>query len=196
MVETPFKTLVEYLVISRKTLKQHETRLRSFTSVICFLYSGIALLIFLAFLWFLIVGGNIPVIGKLFATSAIQDWRIFSIVTLMTWLIVFLAFISFLGSLLTGIFLTRNKNKQIVKKIEEEKEKEVHADLLMPGEKKIIEVLEDNEGSMTQSELTIESEMSKVKLHRYLKKLEAKKIISKHAYGMTNRIKLEKKLKS
>jgi uncharacterized membrane protein len=196
MVETPFKTLVEYVVISRKTLKQHETRLRSFTSVICFLYSGISLLIFLSFLWFLILGGNIPLLGKLFATSAVQDWRVFSIVTLMTWIIVILSFVSFSGSLITGIFLTRTKNKLVVKKVEEEKEQEVHADLLMPGEKKIIEVLEDNDGSMTQSELTIESEMSKVKLHRYLKKLEAKKIISKHAYGMTNRIKLEKKLKS
>ena len=135
-------------------------------------------------------------LGKLFATSAVQDWRVFSIVTLMTWIIVILSFVSFSGSLITGIFLTRTKNKLVVKKVEEEKEQEVHADLLMPGEKKIIEVLEDNDGSMTQSELTIESEMSKVKLHRYLKKLEAKKIISKHAYGMTNRIKLEKKLKS
>ena len=196
MVETLFKTLVEFAVISRKTMKQHETKLRQFTSTICFIYSGISLIIFLSFLWFLIAGGNIPFLGRLFATSAVQDWQIFSIVTLMTWIIVILSFVSFIGSLVTGIFLTRTKNKKIAEKIEEEKEQEVHADLLMPGEKKIVEVLEDNEGSMTQSELRIEAEMSKVKLHRYLKKLEAKKIISKHSYGMTNRIKLEKKLKT
>ena len=85
-----------------------------------FTLAGISLLIFLSFLWFLILGGNIPLLGKLFATSAVQDWRVFSIVTLMTWIIVILSFVSFSGSLITGIFLTRTKNKLVVKKVEEE----------------------------------------------------------------------------
>lgn len=153
-------------------------------------------MIFISFLWFSFTGGDIPLFGRMISTGAVQDWRMFSIVAFMTWIIIILSFLSFIGSLLTGILLSKTKTLAIQPKEKVVEKAHVPSDLLMPDEKTIVEALEDNGGSLTQSELRLETGMSKVKLHRYLKKLEAKNIVSKHAYGMTNKIKLEKKLKN
>ena len=92
------------------------------------------------------------------------------------------------------------KVKEIEAEVEEVKpKKELDAntldpEVLMPDEKKLIKVLQRHEGAMTQKDLVRESGLSKVKVSRVLKKLEAKKIITKYEFGMTNRIRLEKKL--
>ena len=102
-------------------------------------------------------------------------------------------------SLGSGILLLRISHQKlhesVKEKVEEEFENRVQGDILLPDEKKLIGVLEKNDDSMTQSDLVRESGLSKVKVHRVLKNLEAKKIITKYDFGMTNKIHLEKKVK-
>jgi uncharacterized membrane protein len=71
----------------------------------------------------------------------------------------------------------------------------VDADVLLDDEKSVIRILQKHDGAMTQRDLSRESEFGKVKIHRLLKKLETKKIVTKYEFGMTNRIRLEKFLK-
>jgi len=71
---------------------------------------------------------------------------------------------------------------------------EMADNLLMPDEKKIIEVLRRSNSEATQSMLAKETGMNKVQIHRSIKRLEAKGIVEKHDYGMTNKIILKKEL--
>jgi uncharacterized membrane protein len=64
--------------------------------------------------------------------------------------------------------------------------------LLLPEEKLVIAQLRKAGGEMTQKEITQSTGLSKVKVHRVLAKLEEKKVVRRHPYGMTNKIILEK----
>ncbi|MEK6959293.1 MAG: hypothetical protein AABW59_04585 [archaeon] len=66
--------------------------------------------------------------------------------------------------------------------------------LLLPDEKKIIEALKRNDYSLTQSKIVYESGLNKVQVHRVIKRLEAKGLLEKHDYGVTNKIVLKKEL--
>jgi len=63
-----------------------------------------------------------------------------------------------------------------------------------PEEKLVLKELEENGGQMTQAELAKRTKLTKVKIHRVVKRLESIGIVSKYSYGMTNKIKLEKKI--
>ena len=83
--------------------------------------------------------------------------------------------------------ITRDKE---IKKIKQET-----ADyLLLPDEKKVIEALKKHDYSLTQSKITSESGLTKVQVHRVIKKLEMKGLVEKHEYGLTNKIVLKKEL--
>jgi len=64
----------------------------------------------------------------------------------------------------------------------------------MPDEKIVIKELGRNNGELTQSDLVRKTKLSKVKIHRIVRRLETLEIISKYPYGVTNKIKLEKSL--
>ena len=68
------------------------------------------------------------------------------------------------------------------------------SNLLLPEEKKIIDSLMQNNLEATQAKLAKDTGMSKVQTHRAIKKLEAKGILEKHSFGMTNKILLKKEL--
>jgi uncharacterized membrane protein len=80
------------------------------------------------------------------------------------------------------------------KKEKKELTKKVIDTMLMPEEKKVVGLLEENSGEMTQSELVARTKLSKVKISRVIKRLESLKIVSKFPYGMTNKIKLERRI--
>jgi len=63
-------------------------------------------------------------------------------------------------------------------------------------ERKIIEVLIKNKGSLAQNKLSKESKLDSVKLHRRLNNLENKEIILKQKKGMTNTINLKDEFKA
>ena len=64
--------------------------------------------------------------------------------------------------------------------------------LLTPEEKKIVDEIKKANGNITQSQLVLKTQLSKVKVHRIIARLESKGIIKKYQYGLTNKIVLEK----
>lgn len=63
---------------------------------------------------------------------------------------------------------------------------------LLPDEKKVLSEIEKYGGSLTQSEISKSTGLSRVKVHRIIRSLENKKLVMKHQYGMTNKIVLKK----
>jgi uncharacterized membrane protein len=99
-----------------------------------------------------------------------------------------LLLLSGLISLASGFTIMKITKQHEIKAIKQEA-----ADyLLLPEEKKIIEVLKKNDYSLPQNKITRESGLSKVQVHRVLKRLELKGLIEKHEYGLTNKIVLKK----
>jgi len=104
-----------------------------------------------------------------------------------TSLLVLLSGLISLGAGFTIMSITRQHE---IKKIKQDT-----ADyLLLPDEKKVIQVLKEGGYSLPQNKITKESGLSKVQVHRVLKRLESKGLIEKHEYGLTNKIVLKKEL--
>jgi len=83
----------------------------------------------------------------------------------------------------------------LVREKEIKKIKQETADyLLMPDEKKVIDVLRKNNYTLAQSKIAYESGLNKVQVHRVIKRLETKGLVEKHEYGLTNKIVLKKEL--
>ncbi|MFA6269247.1 MAG: hypothetical protein WCW13_05885 [archaeon] len=101
-----------------------------------------------------------------------------------------LVLVSGIISLASGLTIMNILRKHEIKKIKQET-----ADyLLLPDEKKVIEVLKEGGYSLPQNKITKESGLNKVQVHRVLKRLESKGLIEKHEYGLTNKIVLKKEL--
>ena len=174
--------------------------------ILSFVYSGISLIAFIIFFITFLNDGNLFLLEDVapgYGGPTFMKWisGFFSIITGLGTVITFLSGLIMLRSQVKSITNEVNhKAKEIEAKVEEKAEEkvknEVDADVLLPDEKKVIEILERHERSMTQKELVSESGLSKVKVHRVLKGLERKKVVSKYAFGMTNRIRLEKSLKT
>lgn len=64
---------------------------------------------------------------------------------------------------------------------------------LLPEEKNVMDELKKAGGELTQRELARKTGLSKVKVHRVLNKLEAKRVIKRHPYGVTKKVVIEKK---
>jgi len=101
--------------------------------------------------------------------------------------------ISLLGSIIS-ILAGLSLMDLLKKKERKELTKSVIDTMTTPEEKIVIKELEESSGELTQSELVKKTNLSKVKVHRIVKRLEQLKIVSKYPYGVTNKIKLEKYL--
>ncbi|MFH1072453.1 MAG: MarR family transcriptional regulator [Nanoarchaeota archaeon] len=75
-----------------------------------------------------------------------------------------------------------------------ELKKELLDAIILPDEKLVIQELEKHDGELTQSELVTRTKLSKVKVHRIVKRLESLGIVKKYPYGLTNKIRLEKSI--
>lgn len=93
-------------------------------------------------------------------------------------------------SIIAGVTLWGIVREKEIKSIKQQ----TASNLLLPDEKKIIDVLKSSHFESTQSRLTKETGLGKVQVHRTIKRLEAKGIIEKHDYGLTNKIILKKEL--
>ncbi len=92
--------------------------------------------------------------------------------------------VAFLG----GISIWNLTRRKEMKKVREK----TMTKFLLPDEKKIIEVLQKDGYESTQTQITKESGMTKVKVHRAIQKLEEKGVVEKYKYGLTNKIILKK----
>jgi len=195
ITETTLKKFVKTIEMRLKTMKLHETTIRQIFMILSFLFAGIALLFFLFFLIGFINNGNLLGFSRFLNPHA-------EVNNPLKYVYLGIAVFSGMGavlSLASGILLLRTSHQKfhesVKEKVEEEFQNSVQGDILLPDEKKLILILEKNNDSMTQSDLVRESALSKVKVHRVLKNLEAKKIVTKYDFGMTKRIRLEKKVK-
>lgn len=99
-----------------------------------------------------------------------------------------LILLSGLISLAAGFTIMNITKKHEIKLVKQEA-----ADyLLLPEEKKVIDVLKKNDYTLPQNRITRESGLTKVQVHRVLKRLELKGLVEKHEYGLTNKIVLKK----
>jgi uncharacterized membrane protein len=100
--------------------------------------------------------------------------------------------LSLLGAIVS-IFAGISLLSLLRKKERKELKKGMIDTLTNPEEKKIIDILEENNGELTQSELVKQSGISKVKIHRIIKHLENLQVVSKFPYGVTNKVILTNK---
>lgn len=84
--------------------------------------------------------------------------------------------------------LTREKEVRAVKR-------DMANNLLMPDERKVMETLAKSGYEIMQSKVSKESGLSKVQVHRAVKRLESRGVLRKHRYGLTNKVILEKEFR-
>ncbi|MFH0955027.1 MAG: MarR family transcriptional regulator [Candidatus Micrarchaeota archaeon] len=93
-------------------------------------------------------------------------------------------------SLLAGLGIWNLIREKEIKKIKEETANH----LLLPEERAIIEAVKKSGLESTQARLAKETGLSRVQIHRTLNRLEAKGLLEKHKYGLTNKIILKKEI--
>lgn len=169
--------------------------------ILCFIYGGISLVVFTYQVGFQFqsafhrnrtvqVDGSAEIHSRFsnstFPTPQWQTIRSFRRISInfATSILGIGAIISILAGVALYDLLKKEEKKELTKSL-------INT-MTTPDEKLIIKALEESGGEMTQSELVKSTKLSKVKVHRIVKRLEGLEIVSKYPYGMTNKIKLEK----
>lgn len=175
--------------------------------ILCFLFGGYSLILYLTQVYSIIwqtetivgigrEGGNfsIPVFSRDLRTGNISgenislppERRFFidnpSSLLFSPFSLTFLA-ISIISILAGFSILSLVRDKEI-----KAARKKIIDVFLLPDEKKIMNEIEKYGGSLTQSELVKTTGLSRVKIHRIIRNLEKKNLIVKQQYGMTNKI--------
>src|SRR3989339_775468 len=105
----------------------------------------------------------------MYDTLSIQTWISLSIVAIII------------------IMFTKPKEKIVIQtKTIKEKKKKLNLENLDQDEKKVIKLLQEENGGMFQADLMEKLEIGKVKATRLLDKLEAKQLIERKRRGMNN----------
>ncbi len=91
-------------------------------------------------------------------------------------------------ALLAGITIWGTVREKEIRSIK----RETSNNLLLPDEKALTEALKKSNYELTQAKLVKETGLSKVQVHRAIKRLEAKGVLEKHGYGLTNKIILKR----
>ena len=161
--------------------------------VACFIYGGVSLIILIFQVYYFLRSGQFTFAGEVRPERLVNITHFSSVgharfSALLSPFII----ISFLGSIIS-IFAGISLLDLLRKKERKEITKDVVDSMIMPDEKIVIKELEGNNGELTQSDLVKNTKLSKVKVHRIIKRLESLGIISKYPYGVTNKIKLEKR---
>jgi uncharacterized membrane protein len=180
--------------------------LYSIVMILCFIYGGISILFFLTQIMALNVEpspiGRPPFMERMNETLALgENGSVFNATrerfvqfqgrnASYFYMVVFISLFGSAISIVSGLtiyHLLRKKDRR-------ELTKSVIDIVTTPEEKLVLKELEESGGNMTQTELAKRTKLSKVKIHRVVKRLESIGVVSKYSYGMTNKIKLEKKV--
>lgn len=165
-----------------------------FIMILCFIYGGVSLIILIFQIYYFLRSGQFSFTGgarpeRFVNITHFSNVRHARFSALLSPFII----ISFLGSVIS-IFAGLSLLDLLRKKERKEITKDVVDSMILPDEKIVIKELENNNGELTQSDLVRKTKLSKVKVHRIVKRLESLGIVSKYPYGVTNKIKLEKSL--
>lgn len=179
------------------SLKRHDWH--TLVMILCFVYSGIAIVLFITqFATFVQFSAQSPPWGTIASNTSAEfhmptnmtsfrerpyNPRINTMFYVTTILSLFGAIVSLLAGFSLLSLLKKKERKKLTK--------DVISTMTTPEEKLVIGELEENGGELTQSELVRRTKLSKVKVHRIVKRLESLKVVSKYPYGVTNKIKLE-----
>jgi uncharacterized membrane protein len=107
----------------------------------------------------------------------------YNTITIQTWVSLFIILVILVIGI--AIMYSKPKEKIIVKKIKEKKKK-LDLSGLEKNEKKLIDILQEENGGMFQADLMEKMEIGKVGMTRLLDKLEAKQIVERKRRGMNN----------
>ena len=162
-------------------------------AVLCLIYGGISLFIFIHQSYSIYLREQMPASAmpasanldknaSLEISHARERFRSMAAIPLAT------TFLGSVISILGGVSLLNLLRKRESKELK----KDILESVILPDEKLVIQELEKNNGELTQSEMVRNTKLSKVRVHRIIKRLESMGVITKHPYGLTNKIKLEK----
>ncbi|MFH0714584.1 MAG: winged helix-turn-helix transcriptional regulator [Candidatus Diapherotrites archaeon] len=188
-------------------MKQLETALKvkrryALMMLVCFLYGGFAILFFFfqaySAVWHADVVPAFDANRVFDANASFRDANFlraprespFNPLDAVSSPISIVLLISGIVAILAGFSIWQLIREKEIKKVREE----MAENLLLPDEKKIIQALKRNNYEATQAKIAKDSGLSKVQTHRAIKKLEAKGVLEKHSFGMTNKILLKKEL--
>ena len=168
--------------------------------VLCFIYGGVSLLFFVMQMSpFMGTNGMPP--GRGFEINILGNFsgipnpaglngtqRVFlePEVSRFFYIIIFVSLFGSFVSITAGLSLMN----LLRKKERKELTKGLIDTMTTPEEKLVIRILNENGGELTQSELVRRTRLSKVRVHRVIKRLESLNIVDKYSYGLTNKIKL------
>jgi uncharacterized membrane protein len=112
--------------------------------------------------------------------------------------LVFSFIVPFVGGIvlvIAGVRLLRIDNRTVHREIISRtkksamKEKEKMISVFLSGdEKKVMDLVKEQQDGMLQSDLVIKTGYSKVKMHRILKSLENKGLVKRGRFGITNKV--------
>ena len=181
---------------------KNKKTLQNIVMILCFVYAGISALLLIYQVYFMIQRGIAPHVNRLpnvsfnrlpnvsFNESIPRGVRGFRGISTYSPIILITSFLGMIISSFAGFTIMSLLKKKEKKEIKSS----VMNAMLMPEEKLVIKILERHDGELTQSELVKQSKLTKLKISRVIKRLESLKVVSKYPYGVTNKIKLEKKI--
>ena len=178
-------------------LKRHDWHF--IVMILCFIYGGISLLFFLIQMspfmntnggpgrgFDINTSGNFSgppdVIAGNFSRRVLLEPEISRFFYLIIFVSLFGSFISIMAGLSLLNLIRKKERKELTKGLIDT--------MTTPEEKLVIKILNESGGELTQSELVRRTRLSKVKVHRVVKRLESLKVVNKYSYGLTNKIKL------
>lgn len=169
--------------------------------ILCFLYGGFCLIMFLSqaygFFWRTEINTPlepqiISVDSNAFRPEFREDFNLFRVprdpVALLTSPTSLSLLIGGIISILAGITIWKLTREKEIKKVKYD----TTVKLLLPDEKQVIEALKESNNELTQAKIAKNTGLTKVQVHRAIKRLEAKGAIEKHDFGLTNKIILKK----
>ena len=157
-------------------------------AILCLIYGGIAFFMFVYLSYFAIERAEIPAqqLSNLSSYPFTRQRPRPMLLSLLLPLTLIGSVVSISAGILFIRLLREKENKEI--------KMEIIDSMVLPDERIVINELEKNHGTLTQSEIVSSTGLSKVKVHRIIKRLESLGILKKYPYGLTNKIKLEKSL--
>lgn len=102
-----------------------------------------------------------------------------------------LAIVTILAIVGLVLIFTKPKERVVIKKVKEKKQKKLNLEKLSSEERKVIKILQKENGAIFQKTIAEELGVGKVKITRLMDKLEAKQLIERKRRGMNNIIVLK-----
>ena len=164
-----------------------DSRFQKAALLLCIVFSVISAVIFAYQVYAFATKGSAPAPPNDAPTRPQPPDDLFRGVSRDSPVFLFYSFIGIVTSALSAVAIYRS----IILKEKDGVKQTVTIVKVQPDGKRLVKLLQDNKGTLTQSELVRKSGMDKLRVSRALRRLEKLNVVRKHPYGMTNNITLE-----